>query len=483
MDPTSGSQCFNGTIFHVWKGNRPCRIYIARGQVYFIRRAVGGIAPGTAAVIGSQFGLLGGLAVGLAGVVKAKTSADFVRDDDPRPPDQLVSKHADNYAIAISDIIDARIEPKGKHTSYGMNAGRWHFIRRGDAKETVVLLESLADASRAVFLLGAVLGRRLRNDAGIVGAPATDGTADSQAVRRTDRETASDLVTGLALPSEHADVADAMRNLTQLLGEQAPPAWQTVRCEVRVAPPGSPGALEIIIADGNRPDVRRPTVPPPIYQAATRVARKLSPSVSAFPGLVIEMTRLDQGGWHINATLTDQQGAESRTPERKQLGQQRLGAPISATFDALVSAVDQKPWTDFRREPVGYYFSKMIGWWLLRLMDSALSDTQLQAVAPEEVKAVTLLLFRDMFRHNSRLLRPQTADAGWVDELFKEVAADLELPPIRLRDDGQPYEIDDIDNAGWARRLAAPFGIPAEKLFACHSAIVTGAQEEFGAGR
>jgi hypothetical protein len=125
----------------------------------------------------------------------------------------------------------------------------------------------------------------------------------------------------------------------------------------------------------------------------------------------------------------------------------------------------------------------MIGWWLLRLVDRALSDTQLQAVAPEDVKSITLLLCRDMFRHNSRLLRPRTPDDGWVDELFEEVAADLEVPELRLRDDGQPYEIDDIDNCEWARTLAAPFGFQAEKLFACHSAIVTGAREEFGAGR
>ena len=479
MDPTSAPQCFNGTIFHVWKGNRPCRIYVAEGQVYFIRRAVGGIDPGTAAVIGSQFGLLGGLAVGLAGIAKAKTSADFVRNDDPRPPDQLLSKHADNYAIPVSEIIDARIEPKGKHTSYGMNAGRWHFTRRGEAKETVVLLESPADAGRAVFLLGGVLGSRLRNEAGIVGALAIEGAAASQSARPTDREAVSDLVTSLALPAEHADVVDAVQSLTQLLGEQAPAAWQKVRCEVRAAPPGSPGALEIVIGDGNGPDERRPTVHAPIYQAAARVARKLSPSVRTFPGLVIEMTRLDQSRWHINATLVDKQGVESRTIERKQLGQQRLRAPIGATFDALISAVDKKPWADFQRDPVGYYFSKMIGWWLLRLMDGALSDSQLQDVAAEDVKAVTLLLFRDMFRHNNRLLRPQTPDAGWVDELFEEVAADLELPSVRLDDDGQPYDVDDIDNCGWARTLAAPFGFPAEKLFACHSAIVTGAQEEF----
>jgi hypothetical protein len=57
------------------------------------------------------------------------------------------------------------------------------------------------------------------------------------------------------------------------------------------------------------------------------------------------------------------------------------------------------------------------------------------------------------------------------------------LPAVRLRDDGQPYEIEEIDHCEWASTLAAPFGFPAEKLFACHSAIVTGVQEEFGAER
>lgn len=166
--------------------------------------------------------------------------------------------------------------------------------------------------------------------------------------------------------------------------------------------------------------------------------------------------------------------------DRKKVGQQRLGAPVMATFDALVNAVDRKPWHDFQREPVGYYFSKMIGGWLLRLMDNALSDKQLQAVKPEDVTTITLLLFRDMFRHNSRLLRPATADPGWVEELFSEVAGELKLPVARLRDDGQVYELDDMDNRGWAKTLSAPFGLPSEKLFACHSAIVTGAREEFG---
>ncbi len=40
--------------------------------------------------------------------------------------------------------------------------------------------------------------------------------------------------------------------------------------------------------------------------------------------------------------------------DRKQVGQERLGVPILATFDALVGAVDRKPWPDFQRELVGY---------------------------------------------------------------------------------------------------------------------------------
>jgi hypothetical protein len=166
--------------------------------------------------------------------------------------------------------------------------------------------------------------------------------------------------------------------------------------------------------------------------------------------------------------------------DRKQVGQERLGAPIIATFDALVEAVDRKAWGDFQREPVGYYFSKMIGGWLLRLMDSALSDEQLQAVEPHAVVAIMLLLFRDMFRQNARLLRPATASASWVEELFSEVAGDLKLPPAHISDDGKLYELDDMSNCGWAKQLSAPFGLPAEKLFVCHSAIVTGAREELG---
>jgi hypothetical protein len=165
--------------------------------------------------------------------------------------------------------------------------------------------------------------------------------------------------------------------------------------------------------------------------------------------------------------------------DRKQLGQKKLGAPAMATFDALVGTVDEKNWADFRREPVGYYFQKMIGYWLLQMADKGLSDKQLGEVKPADVKVVVLCLFRDMFRRNAALLRPKTKGDSWVEPLFAEVAQTLAVPSERLRDGGEPYELDDMGQCQWAEPLSSPFGIIPQKLFACHSAVVTGAREEF----
>jgi hypothetical protein len=284
MDPS-----FKGTIFSVWKGNKPCRIYVTEKHVYFIRRFVG-IDAGAAMAVGSQFGMLGGLAVGIAGAAKAKTSADYVRDDDPTPPEQLLAKCADNFAIPVADIVDPRIEPKGKLVSYGKNDGQWHFKRPGDAKETVVLFDSPDDASHAVMLLSRVFGGRLRNESGIAGRAAA---------------TASGIVTTLPVPKEQADIVNAMQSLTQLLSERAPAGWQKVRCEVRAASPGSPRPLEIVIDHGDQSANARPAVDPEIDQAAMRLSRKLSTSIRTFPGVVIEMTRLDDGRWRNNMKLMD----------------------------------------------------------------------------------------------------------------------------------------------------------------------------------
>src|SRR5262249_27449109 len=187
----------------------------------------------------------------------------------------------------VGDICASRIEPQGKYMSFGPNSGRWYFTRRGAAKETVVLLESPADARQAAFLLG--------------GRAAAESSAGS-----SDDESGSDLVTGVPLPPEHAEVVDAMQRLTHILGQRVPPAWQTVRCEVRAASPDNPGPLEVVVGNIDRLDDFPPDTDPATCEAAMRLAQKLSASVKTFPGLVIEMTRLEDGGWRNNVRLNDQ---------------------------------------------------------------------------------------------------------------------------------------------------------------------------------
>jgi hypothetical protein len=171
--------------------------------------------------------------------------------------------------------------------------------------------------------------------------------------------------------------------------------------------------------------------------------------------------------------------------DRSHLGAEKIGEPVIEAYRTLHALGEQKSWPDFNWEPVNYYYNRMIGSWLLELIDNSLSDVQLEAVKREQVTLIVLLLFRDLFRHHSNLLRPAAANASWVEPFFQEVASDLRLADEAIEDNGLPYEIDngDLQNCTWAKLLAAPFGLPAEKLLVCHSAIVTGVTEEFGRHR
>jgi len=62
---------------------------------------------------------------------------------------------------------------------------------------------------------------------------------------------------------------------------------------------------DIVIDHGDQSGTGRPAVDSDIDQAAMRLARKLSTSIRIFPGVVIEMTRIDQGRWRNNMKLMD----------------------------------------------------------------------------------------------------------------------------------------------------------------------------------
>ena len=149
------------------------------------------------------------------------------------------------------------------------------------------------------------------------------------------------------------------------------------------------------------------------------------------------------------------------------------------TYQALHTLLEQNAWPDFNAAPVNYYYDRMIGSWLLQLMDNSLSDEQLRAVQREDVTRIILLLFRDLFRHHSKLLRPAVANADWVETFFEDVARHLGLAEEAIKDNGRAYSIDldDLQNCEWAKSL----GIPGCPRRSCSSAIAhRHGRHEFG---
>jgi hypothetical protein len=163
--------------------------------------------------------------------------------------------------------------------------------------------------------------------------------------------------------------------------------------------------------------------------------------------------------------------------DRARLGRRLIGEPILQTCEILFAAADAKAWPDLRREAAAYYVQRMLLAWLPQLIDGALSGDALKGVDQQEIRTLCFLLLRDAWRHSAALLRAREDDPRWVDELFTEVASQLEVPAERILDDGRAYEVSEVE-LGWAARLAAPLGLPAMKLFAAHASIVTGMAEE-----
>ena len=163
--------------------------------------------------------------------------------------------------------------------------------------------------------------------------------------------------------------------------------------------------------------------------------------------------------------------------DRTSMGQEKVGIPQMEAVEALLTAVDGKGWSDFERPVVGYYLERMIGNHLLSLIDSGLDDDALRNLDSNEVRSINLILLRDHFRHNADVLRKEQ-DTSWIDNLFDLIFSKFQIPQEKHKQFREKFELDDIDNIGWAEELAKPFGFMPEKLFVCHSSIVTGVKED-----
>ena len=113
--------------------------------------------------------------------------------------------------------------------------------------------------------------------------------------------TAEGIVTTLPVPADQAEIVAAMKELGDALIELAPKDARLIRCEITRAPAGAGRALQFavtcdanVVAANNRVDL-----------AGSRVVRKLSPSLKAFPGLTMSLERLENGQWRNQTKLAD----------------------------------------------------------------------------------------------------------------------------------------------------------------------------------
>ena len=162
---------------------------------------------------------------------------------------------------------------------------------------------------------------------------------------------------------------------------------------------------------------------------------------------------------------------------RVRLGQEKVGLPMMQTYEALGYTVEGKGWKRFNQQPIYFYFDRMLGQWLIDTIDASLDDEQLGKLDPDESRIISLLLIRDMLRHNREIV--WNGKGQWIGPFINEIGKHLDLPSDRLADDGQAYDLQEQSNGDWAKRLALPFGIPAMKLFESHRNNVAEVAKKF----
>jgi len=166
--------------------------------------------------------------------------------------------------------------------------------------------------------------------------------------------------------------------------------------------------------------------------------------------------------------------------DRLSLGQHKVGIPQQEVVEALIAEIDMQAWSDFNREIAMYYMDRMMFSELVKLLQSALSDENLEALDKKKIHWLNISLIRDHFRHNADLLRP-VENQAWVESLFDSLLEQFDIANSMYEEFESKFDLVTF-NAQWAKKLSEPFGMRSDKLFVAHAAIVTGPRDELSAG-
>lgn len=146
------SNAFNARFISNLSLDRLYRVYVERGEMFFIR--IGG-QSGVAVGVASQFGVVGALVLRSLKKRGDEKLAAKIADLDRQHPSSQLSAHKQNFHAASTAVEHSALEPAATIGAHGEHFGRWRLKIR-DGKEMLLQFEALEDMKAAHGLLPAL---------------------------------------------------------------------------------------------------------------------------------------------------------------------------------------------------------------------------------------------------------------------------------------------------------------------------------------
>lgn len=151
---------FNARLISTWSSDRLYRVYPTNDGISFIR--VGG-QGGAAQAAAAQFGLLGGLVLGLFAGRSANRLAEKVREADSQDPHALLGRHKHDFQVRMIEVESSVLGRAARIGGHGPHVGRWSLSVRGE-KPMTLQLETVGDMQAAARALPEAVSGLHRND-------------------------------------------------------------------------------------------------------------------------------------------------------------------------------------------------------------------------------------------------------------------------------------------------------------------------------
>jgi hypothetical protein len=161
---------------------------------------------------------------------------------------------------------------------------------------------------------------------------------------------------------------------------------------------------------------------------------------------------------------------------RRELGAERVGAPLWELRAAIGQACETPPFDAVREDALEYYFERFLGSWLPEAIDHSLSTRELAQLDPDHVKQSAFLLLAQCVRKLREHLVPDgfpQKDSGlWGERFLIKVSELADLDARAYAEWVMNLEDLDDDAIDQVVALGKKLGVSGNALFAYHAVMI-----------